>query len=747
MSRKCHSIPLSSAYKILLWTSSTLPTEYKYRAFISYSHKDEKWAAWLHSALETFKVPRYLVGETTTMGLIPERMGKVFRDREELSSSHSLGTELTQALEDSACQIVICSPNAANSHWTNEEILTYKRLGRENRIFCLIVEGEPGTDTECFPPAVRFQMGADGVLSDKPAEPIAADARPHADGRKNAKLKLISGILGVGFDALKRREQQRRHKRMVAITVASVTGMVLAVGLATMAVLARNEADVQRRQAEIDAETANQTTQFMVGLFEVSDPSESLGNSITAREILDKGAARIENALTDQPEIQATLMDTMGTVYTSLGLYEPAVSLVSQALEKRTALYGRRHTEVLESLNHLGEVQTLQADYESAENNLREALEARRDLFGDVNAEVADTLSDLAAVLTLRGDYPAAEPLIRESLSIRRALYGNTHEDVAESTKALGLNIYDQGDLAGAISELRESVAMLRGLHGDRHPDLANAISDLALVLTDLGEMQEAESLFREALKIYRELYGDAAHPDIAAGLNNVGWTLSQKGDLEGAEAAYQKSLDMKRKLLGDKHPDVVTTIFNIALVRYESGDTAGAILLMRETLELQREIFDPDHPDVARSALNLGMWLTTSGEYSESESLLAEGIEIRRAVFGDDHPRVAVGRVAMADLFVTTDRFNEALELTRIAKASMLESLPEDHWLVAYALSAEGAALAALGAYDEAEPLLLASFGPLEFAPIPGALARHRLRLGDLYIDWGKPGEAAQYQ
>ena len=106
------------------------------------------------------EVPKYLVGEQTSMGTIPRRMGKIFRDREELSSSHNLGTELTQALEDSACQIVICSPNAANSHWTNEEILTYKRLGRENRIFCLIVDGEPGTDSECFPPAVRFQVGA-----------------------------------------------------------------------------------------------------------------------------------------------------------------------------------------------------------------------------------------------------------------------------------------------------------------------------------------------------------------------------------------------------------------------------------------------------------------------------------------------------------------------------------------------------------------------------------------------------------
>ena len=183
-------------------TSNTVSADYKYSAFISYSHQDEKWASWLHKALETFKVPKYLVGETTAMGTVPERMGKVFRDREELSTSHSLGTELTQALEDSACQIVICSPNAANSHWTNEEILTYKRLGRENRIFCLIVDGEPGAEhAECFPPAVRFRMGADGKLTDEPAEPIAADARPQGDGKLNAKIKLIAGMFGVGFDA------------------------------------------------------------------------------------------------------------------------------------------------------------------------------------------------------------------------------------------------------------------------------------------------------------------------------------------------------------------------------------------------------------------------------------------------------------------------------------------------------------------------------------------------------------------
>ncbi len=720
--------------------------EYKYRAFISYSHKDEKWAAWLHKALETFRVPKYLVGETTTMGTVPERIGKVFRDREELSSSHSLGTELTQALEDSACQIVICSPNAANSHWTNEEILTYKRLGRESHIFCLIVDGEPGTDTECFPPAVRFQIGADGVLSDKPAEPIAADARPHGDGKQNAKLKLISGMLGVGFDALKQREHQRRQRRMYIITAAAIAGMVVTSGLAALAVMARNEAEIQRAQAEIDAETARQTTQFMVGLFEVSDPSESLGNSITAREILDKGAERIETELMDQPEIQATLMDTMGTVYTSLGLYEPAVSLVGKALEKRTALYGRRHPEVADSLNHLGEVQTLQADYDNAEKNLREALVARRELYGDSNAEVADTLSDLAYVRTLQGEYDDAEVMIRESLAIRRALYGAKHPDVAASIEELGLNIYDQGDLEGAISELRESVAMRRELHGARHPKLGEAIGNLALVLADMGELGEAESLYEENLMMNRELYDDA-HPDIAYSLNNIGTIRQQRGDLTGAEAAFFESLTILRDLLGDTHPRVATTMSNIALVRYDREDVVGAIEIMRQTLQMRRDVLGVGHPDVSQSAVVLAIWLTETGAYMEAEALIDEGISIRVATLRDDHPRLALARVVKANLLIATDRHRDALALAHQVRSTLLQTLPEDHWLVAFAASAEGAALTNLDSYTEAESLLLSSLEPLKLAPVPGAYRHHRRRLASLYAGWGKPSDVARYR
>src|SRR5262245_45245218 len=196
-----------------------MDSEFKYRAFISYSHSDERWAAWLHKSLETYRVPRHLVGRESEFGPVPERIAPVFRDRDELTAATNLGDKLTRALQQSAFQIVICSPAAARSRWVNEEILAYKRLGREHRVFCLIVGGEPGAsanpataDQECFPRALIHKLGPDGQLSDERSEPIAADGRTGKDTRLDVKLKLIAGMLGVGLDELKQREAHRRHR-------------------------------------------------------------------------------------------------------------------------------------------------------------------------------------------------------------------------------------------------------------------------------------------------------------------------------------------------------------------------------------------------------------------------------------------------------------------------------------------------------------------------------------------------------
>lgn len=197
----------------------------KYWAFISYSHQDEAWASWLHRALETYRVPRRLVGRATGSGSVPRRLFPVFRDRDELPSSHELGAVLTRALAESRNLVVICSPRSAASKWVNEEIKAFRALGRSHRVFCLIVDGEPHASAnpehafaECFAPALR---------GDAAFEPIAADARPRKDGKDGAKLKLLAGLLGVGLDELKQREKQRRFWQAVQRTVAAV----LVVGL------------------------------------------------------------------------------------------------------------------------------------------------------------------------------------------------------------------------------------------------------------------------------------------------------------------------------------------------------------------------------------------------------------------------------------------------------------------------------------------------------------------------------------
>jgi hypothetical protein len=214
--------------------------DFKYWAFISYSHADAKWGDWLHAALETYRVPSRLVRTAKPEGAVPKRIFPVFRDREELASSSSLGGNIEGALRLSRALVLICSPRAAASRWVNEEVKLYKSMGRADRVFCLIVDGEPNAPAdsgllECFPMAARFQLNRDGEISIEPAEPIAADAREGKDGKRNALLKLIAGIIGVPFDELRQRERQRQIRQRIRLG-ASIVGLTVAAGLIYAAV-------------------------------------------------------------------------------------------------------------------------------------------------------------------------------------------------------------------------------------------------------------------------------------------------------------------------------------------------------------------------------------------------------------------------------------------------------------------------------------------------------------------------------
>ncbi|MBS0365535.1 MAG: tetratricopeptide repeat protein [Proteobacteria bacterium] len=727
----------------------------KYWAFISYSHRDTRWASWLHRALESYHPPKQIVGTVTARGAVPRKLSPVFRDREELATSTTLGDSLNAALAGSRCQIVICSPSAARSRWVNEEILAFKRLGRSDRIFCFIVDGEPNASDdpaqaqqECFPPALRFELDPDGSLSSRRTEPIAADARPGKDGRGNAKLKLIAGILGVGFDALRQRELHRRQRRLFAIASAAVAGMVLTTGLATAALIARSQAKHQTVIARREAETARQTTEFLVDLFRISDPTEARGNSLTAREVLDSGAARVGRQLTHQPQVQATLMDTLGTVYLGLGLYRQAQPLLEAAAQKRQSLRPAQPAEVALSLSHLADLRSFRADYPGAEQAYRRAIALQRALPAaqrDVPA-LARTLYGLANELENRGEFQEAERTLRETLTLQEEAFQGANEDTARTLALLAWTV-QQRNLNEAIPLMERATGMQRTLWGTTpYPDYAHALNDLGLMYRDRGDYERSETLLRESLAMERRLVGDK-HPDLALMLDNLGVVQERRGNPAAAATTFRQALDMQRELLGETHPDVANTVDLLASTLYESGDVSAALETEQEALAIYRKLFTGDNPDVARLLNRLGYWLTEAGRYQAADLDLQEALKMRQRLFGPHHPEIASSLVHVGILQVATGKYSDAQASARGAAGIFGRTLSADNWKTAVADSIEGAALCGMGQYSEAEEHLIRSYGII--SQDAGAMQYRDLTRGylkTLYQRWGRPREAQRY-
>ncbi|RKQ96104.1 toll/interleukin-1 receptor domain-containing protein [Maricaulis maris] len=224
----------------------------RYRAFISYSHRDQQFARWLHRQLETYNIPSRLVGRETKQGTVPRRLTPIFRDREDLAATGDLTASVRDALANSDALIVVCSPDAVVSRWVNEEIRAYRQLNPGGVVLAAVLAGNPDSDPEaepgetCFPPAL-LEPGVDGATV---AEPVAADMRRKADGRRMALLKLVAGLLGISLDQLIQRDLQRRHRRVTAITGASLLLSAIMATLTLLAASARSEAIRRKAEAE-----------------------------------------------------------------------------------------------------------------------------------------------------------------------------------------------------------------------------------------------------------------------------------------------------------------------------------------------------------------------------------------------------------------------------------------------------------------------------------------------------------------
>ena len=363
----------------------------------------------------------------------------------------------------------------------------------------------------------------------------------------------------------------------------------------------RDKAVAAERAAANEAQTAKQVSAFLMDLFKVSDPIQANGNTITAREILDKGSERITNELQDQPPIQARLMDTMGEVYDQLGIYDRATSLLENALAIRRRTFGNEHPEVAKSLHNLGNLYFSKGDYIAAERSYREALQMRRKLLGNEHLDVAESLTDLGMLLRRKETKEAndeAERGYREALMLRRKLRGTDHPDVAQTLNNLGMLLYaNERDYAAA------------------------------------------EPLFREALEMNRRLLGEE-HREVAINLNNLALLLRDTTRYDEAEALLQRSLAMERKIFGPSHPEVVAVVVNLANVLQRKGDLAAAESMYREALELKRKTYPETHWEVATVKGLIGGCLIAGRRYGEAEPLLLESYPVIQAAFGSSHNR-----------------------------------------------------------------------------------------------------------
>jgi len=347
----------------------------------------------------------------------------------------------------------------------------------------------------------------------------------------------------------------------------------------------RNRANGERDRAKGERDRADRITDFMTGMFKVSDPSEARGNSITAREILDKASKDIDTGLAKDPETQAQMMHVMGSVYDNLGLYPRAESLLTRAVEIRRRVLGPEHPNTLISMNNL------------------------------------------ALVLNHEGHYAEAEKLYRETLDIQRRDLGPEHPNTLMSMNNLAIVLNDEGRYAEAEKFDRETLDINLRVFGPEHQNTLGSMSNLAIVLDQEGHYTEAEKLERETLDIQRRVLG-AEHPNTLRSMNNLARDLWNEGRYAEAEKLFRETLDIRRRVLGPEHPLTLMSMNNLADVLDHEGHYDEAEKLQHETLDIQRRVLGPENPDTALSLYNLGGFAAHKGNRTEALSLLRQALD-----------------------------------------------------------------------------------------------------------------------
>ena len=519
---------------------------------------------------------------------------------------------------------------------------------------------------------------------------LSADLRRFLDGQPVVARGRSWGYLAAKF--------LRRNRVPVAIATLAVLGITALVGFHIQQISA--ERDLVRLEAERTAAISD----FLQSIFNVANPDENRGETITARDILDQGAARLETELADQPAIRSTLLTTVGTVYGFLGLYDDAIRILEEAVA-----YERSQGDpvaLARSLELLG-----RNVYETGDLDRGLALleEAQGILVANGLEEhplATQTLYSLGQVHLFRGDFDESLEYHTASLALIEQLDSRDAIDISAAEGGIGQTLQMQGDVAAAEVHYRRSVAARRAMDGER-PSITGLtyVHNLATILHELGKDDEAETLY---LEVYREepVVAGEDHPDRDAAMTNLGRFYQETGRPVEAEKFLREAVEHSARTRGERHRYTAYNMNNLASLLHRTGQVEASRRTYQDVLSIYGESLPAGHPYIASAKVGYAGLLNTVGDYGDAET------EARAAI------------------------------------AICEEGLPDGHWLTARAHGVLGAALLGSGDLDTAESELLSSWENLKETRPGHPMTRDIVeRLVDLYRRKGDSARAGEFE
>jgi tetratricopeptide (TPR) repeat protein len=486
-----------------------------------------------------------------------------------------------------------------------------------------------------------------------------------------------------GSAVYRARKYIRRHR--IGVAVAATVAILLVSFAVTQA--------FELRRITRERDRADRITTFMTDMFKVSDPNESRGNSVTAREILDKASKDIRTGLAKDSEVQSQLMRVMAQTYSNLGLYPRAYELAKRALDARLSALGPNDPRTLDSMTQLGWILDREGRYTEANALERQALAGERRILGPEDPLTLQTMDDLAINLENQGNYDEEVKLEREVIQVETRRSGQENAQTLQSMNSLGSAFWHQGRYADAEQEYRQLLNVGRRVWGPDHPQTLGAMYNLALAIKSQGRFAEAEQMYRDGLAIQRRVLG-SEHPNTAIQMEGLASLLTSEGRLADAEKLYQEALGILSRTLGPEHQDTLLERYNLADLLFKEGNVREAEKLQRETLQTQIRVLGPKNPDTLASQSNLARTLIAEGRYADAETIAREAFDVQLSSLGPQHPDTLNTLQQLGTAMAYNHRYAEAAKLFRgvIDKESNSEG-QGNRWSAWYAFACVAAA------------------------------------------------------